>query len=473
MKKILSLVLALMLMLGTTSAMALDMNQGMQMEMSIKLNSDAVNQLLENAGAFEMSDAPSKEMIASVFDLFSLFSMVAKIDDNAARMDLNLNQKSLVNMQLDVASDSSLSLTSNLLPNFAIVLDGRTVQMLSNQLTTRLSSMITGSPAQVLQAAEKLDKALMQAVAEEFAAMKTTTINSGNTAYVYEGVNFNYVEVKDLAVVDAVEALRKLSIRAIDLLDAFAKEAGINIPEMEELAELREELSTADVYENADAYSDIPIRMTEYKIQEGNGFKEGYSYLTAEIKMDGALYYITMAEYGKNMDVIACLGSGNYNSLMQIIMATSRGAQDAMYLEVKLAQGEQETDYDMTMNMVGGGMDVTAKMSTKTDAAGATNVQCDYYFMDSAAPLMSLYGKLAPLTEDIPAVDISSRTKLDALRLADGDMDYATQEALMNDIQSSASALLINAITAAPEQIQKLMTEVTTMMNQQNGGYYY
>ncbi len=467
MKKFIALLLAMMLVLGSTSALALDTSRGMEVEASLNVNMDGLTQLLNMTGAMNSSDAPSPELLKAVTDLIGLISVSAKVGNNGGQMTLNLNKTSLVSAQLDTTADGGLAVTTDVLPSFAFVVDGRTMNMLNSQL----SSMVTGSPEQIAKAAEKLMAGLAEVVADEYAHMKTTLINSGNTSYTYENVNFNYVEVKSLAEVDAAEAVRNLCIRAIDLATAFVNEAGIALPVMGELTEAREYLNGVNVYEN-NYSSRTSIKITEYKVMEGGIPKQDYGYTVFEIGTGYETYYISLAMMGKAMDAMLCYGVGEqYSNPLMIMMAANRGDYNAAVVELSLAQGNVPEEVNASMGMISGGVKMNVIAESKPDGKGGMNMKLDYYMMNATAPLLTVNYRISPLAAPIVSANIAGRQQINLMELANGYMDRSLENALMQEAQNSLSGLLIKAITAAPDQIQLLMNEVTNMMNQP--AYYY
>ena len=70
------------------------------------------------------------------------------------------------------------------------------------------------------------------------------------------------------------------------------------------------------------------------------------------------------------------------------------------------------------------------------------------------------------------AIEVTGRQQMNIMELANGNgMDSELQQALTTELQNSATSLLINVITAAPQQVQTLMNEVTNMMNNQQNDY--
>lgn len=467
MKKIIALLLAVML-LGTTSAMALDIGQPMQMDVSLSLNKDGLNQLLTMAGAYDASDAPSPEMINAAADLVSLISLTAKGNENNMQMTINLNQKPLAGVQMDVAADGGLALTTDVLPNFAFVVDGKTMSMINSQL----SSMVTGSPQQIQKAAENFMAKLESVVRREYEAMNVTVLNSGSASYNYEGVNFNYVESKIVAPADAMEAFRKICIDGVDLIFAFASEAGIMLPDTQSLAQFRQNAMDADVYSN-DYGDNVSIKITEYKVQEGAGFKVDYGYTVFEVSTGYQMYYVSVAQMGKAVDAMICYGGrSSYNNPLTIMMAANSGSPDAVVMDLSMTAGAVPEETTFSMSMMADGAKMSVAGESKPDGMGGVNMKLDYYVMNATAPLLTINYHITPFTGEIPAADITSRQQVNLMELANGYVDSSLEDALMQDAQNSLSSLLIKAITAAPEQIEVLMNEVTTMMNQQNNYNY-
>ncbi|MBR2054938.1 MAG: hypothetical protein IJ968_08660 [Clostridia bacterium] len=463
MKKFIALLMAVLLLMGTASAMTQDMNPPMQMDVSLTVDKDGMKQLLTMSGAFDSSDAPSPEMMDAVLDLISLFSITARSDGENTQMSMNLNQKPILSAQMDMTADGGFAMTTDILPSFALVLDARTMRMINSQM----AGMVTGTPEQMQKAGENFMLGLEQLLEKEYAAMNAAVVRSGSTSYTYEGVNFNFVEVKNVAPADAMEAFRKVCIEGVDLLLTFADEAGIALPDAQTLVQFRDEAANANVYE--DSYGEATIQITEYKIQEGDGFKADYSYTVFEIGDGYEMVYVSVAQLGKNVDVMLCYGGrSSYNNPLAIMMAANSGAPDACVIDMSFKPGTtaEEMMASVGVMMEGNKMNVVA--NTQPDGMGGINMKLEYYLMNIKAPVITLNYHLAPFTGDIPAVDISGRQQVNLMDMASGYVDSDLQEALMMDMQNSLSSLLIKAITAAPEQIEVLINEATKMMNQSN-----
>lgn len=461
MKKFIALLMAVVLMMGASSAMALDVNQPMQVDVSLTVDKDGFNQLLSMSGAYESSDAPSPEMMDAVIDLISLISMTARSDGENTQMSINLNQKPLAGVQIDMTADGGMAVTTDILPSFAFVVDSRTMNMINSQM----AGMISGTPEQMQQAAEKFLLNLEQLVKKEYASMNATVIKQGSASYTYEGVKFNYVEMKNVAPADATEAFRKICIEGIDLLFTFADEAGIMLPDAESLVEFRDNAMNANVYEN-NYDKNITFKITEYKIQEGNGFKADYGYTVFEFSTGYQMYYVSVAQLGKKVDLMLCYGGrSSYNTPLAIMMGANSGSPDAYVIDMSFEPGNTAEDMDASMSMMMDGMKMKCDVQSRSDGMGGINMKLDYYLMDVKVPMYTVNYHIAPFTGDIAAVDITGRQQVDVMELASGYVDSDLENALMMDAQNSLSSLLIKAITAAPEQIEALMNEATKMMN--------
>ena len=464
MKKIIALLMALMLLMGTASAMALNLDQPMQVDVTLQVDKDGFNQLMTMSGAFEASDAPSPEMMDAVIDLISLISMTARTDGENTQLSVNLNQKPIVSAQIDMTNDGGMAMTCDILPNFAFVMDGKTMSMINSQM----ASMVSGTPEQMQQAGEKFLLNLEQLLRREYAAMNATVVKSGSASYTYEGVKFNYVEVKNVAPADGMEAFRKICIEGVDLLFTFADEAGIMLPDAQSLEQFRNEAANANVYEN-NYGEETTVKITEYKIQEGNGFKADYGYTVFEVSNGYQLVYVSVAQLGKDVDLMLCYGGrSSFNTPLAIMMGANSGAPDAYVIEMSFKPGATPEEMTVTMGAMMEGGKMSVVVQSQPDGMGGLNVKLEYYLMSIKTPMITLNYHIAPFAGDIPAVDISGRQQVNMMELASGYMDYDLQNALMTDMQNSLSSLLIKAITAAPEQIEVLMNEATKMMNQSN-----
>ena len=87
---------------------------------------------------------------------------------------------------------------------------------------------------------------------------------------------------------------------------------------------------------------------------------------------------------------------------------------------------------------------------------GGMDGKVELYLMNDQEPLMSVDMSVRPLTEKLPAIDLEGKQLINVMQLEE--MDQATAQAIEQDATSGLSGVLINAVTAAPDEIQALMT---------------
>lgn len=467
MTNLVSLLLVLMLM-ASPAAMPAGMENGVQMDMAVTVDKDAVNHLLMTQGAYDEDEAPSPEMMGAAIDLINLVTFTSRTNSQSVQMEVALNQQKVAGMQIDNTADGGVALTTDVLPSYAFVMDGQTRNILQQQL----AAMNTATDEQVMQAADRLFTGMMLALNEETDAMRVTEVASSAASYTYETVPFNYVTVKTATFADGMDAMRKMTLRGLQLIEDFYAETGVEQPDGLDLAQARTELENVDVYsENypENAY----FKVTKYQIQEADGFKEGYSYTIFEINNGCEVYYVSLAQLGGQLDMMVCYDPGVVASPVEILMAANDYNSDAVVMNIHSVIGAEKKDMAFTFSVLTEGISMKMVIDAMEDELGGGETNCYFFLMNDTTPIMRMNMKVSPLTQAIEPVDVTALQQLNVLDLANDQVEPAVQDAITLEAQNALSSLLIKVITAAPEQVELLMNEITNMMYQQNDEYTY
>lgn len=445
MKKLMALVLAMMLVMSATGVMAAEMPEKMETKMTVTVNKDLASGILYMMlmGSGEGETTPSPELINAVIDMVNKGSIYVVNDSQNVNMEVRVNEMPIATMQEKIGEDGSLMILTDLLPSYVLAADAQ-----------EMGTVATIDPAKMAAAEEKLMAGLKQAAEEEFSAVTVTEVGSEDCEFAYGDVVFNHVTIKDVDSYGAARALMNMLEKTLGLMETYMQECGMNMEGMD-IASARQPLTEMEMTEEEFAGSTVTLK--EYRIKEGDGFKEGYLYQEFCISEEGLTINLSIATQEKACDVFFGMMDGENKTVEEMVMAANMGQENAVAMELSVIPGETEEEGKFSVQMITGGMMMGMAVDSKAADNGYDAV-VDLYMLTDEAPMVTLNISTRPYEGEVPAVDITGKTVVNLL-----DSEALNSEALNLELQQSGNMMLVKLIQAAPVEMQLVLDEITAM----------
>lgn len=445
MKKVIALFLALIMMVGCTGAVAeMDLSKGAKMDVSYDLNKDMFTAMMQMMAGTEMAEEMPPEVISAVIDLISAIGFSAAFDTEKVQLSINLNEKPILNVEAGMQPDGSIVAASNVLPSFAFTVDAETMNQLKAEMDKAMGQF---DMEKIMAAAEKLEddfEDALEGVMKNWMSKDLVKPEAGS--YVMADITYTKKYTVETDSNEMMVFLQDMLNAIVPLIENFMKEA--NLPMEEDVfAEMKQDANSVTPDETP-----VPVYVTVYDEAVGH---DDYSFVALEMADEQAALAVAIGLYDDNVEGSIYFGEGSYESAEDIINAAYAGQGNAMVMDLAVLQGENDEDMNAVVTMVMGGMYLGYYVETKA-VDGGMDSKVELYLMNDQEPLMSVDVSVRPLTEKLPAIDLEGKQLINVMQLEE--MDQATTQAIEQDAASGLSGVLINAVTAAPDEIQALMT---------------
>ena len=451
MKKIVALLLSVMLVLGCTGAVAeMDLSNGVSVSATYELNKDMFSALLQLTAGTEMAEEIPEEMIAAVIDLLCAINVTAAVDGETLNLNLNLNETPIVTLEGSVLADGSIAAATNVLPSYVFGVDAQTMSQLQAELENAMGQI---DVKKLEAAAEKLEDGVedvMEGLAEKWLNSDKAVQETGK--YMMGDVTYTHMTAIETDSNDLLLFVQDMMNGLIPLLETYFIESGLPVEEMD-FDELKESFAE-EITPEADP---IPVYLTIY--DEAQGYDD-YAYITFEMADDEGALAMVFAIYDEDVEASIYFGEGNFENVDEIINAAYDGQEFAMVLDVAAVTGETDEEMNVVYSLVTGGMFMGYYVETKP-VDGGVDGRMEMYFMNDETPLLSANVKVRPLTEKLAPVSVENKTLVTIDQLMD--MDSELEDGIEQDATAALSSLLINAIVAAPDEIQAIMNMAVQM----------
>lgn len=451
MKKVIALFLALMMMVGCTGAMAeMDLSKGARVDINYDLNKDMFMGMIQMAAGSEAMEEMPPEVISAVMDLISAIGATASFDGETVQINLNLKDKPIVNLEGGMLQDGSLVLATNILPSHALMLDAETMNQAKAEMENAMGQF---DVEKIMAAAEKLEddfEDALEGIMKNWAAKDLVKQEKGS--YVMEDVTYTQKYTVETDSNEMMVFLQDVLNAMMPLLENFVKEANLPVEE-DAFAEMKRDANNFTPDENP-----IPVYVTVYDEAVGH---DDYSFVALEMADEQAAVAVAIGLYDDNVEGSIYFGEGSYESAEDIINAAYAGQGNAMVMDLAVLQGENDEDMNAVVTMVMGGMYMGYYVETKA-VDGGMDAKMEMYLMSDEAPMMTVDYKLRPLTEKLAPVSVEGKQMVNMLQLNEN-MDETLADALEKDISTGLSGVLINAVTAAPDEIQAVLNLAVQM----------
>lgn len=448
MRRVIALLLALVMALGCANVLAEDnAYENVTVQSQVQLNKDMVKML---AAMFAGEEVP-QELLDAVLDMVNALSFDVAFDGEKANIVLSLKGKPIATLEGGMLEDGSLALTTNVLPGYAFYVDAQTLEMVKTEM---MSAMYQVDTDKIMQAAEKLEKDVVQR-AEAFYATselaKNIVVEAGS--YVMDNVTFTLKKTINTDTNAAAKELQALAKEMMPLLEEFFTQAGLPL---EMLAEMKRDIEEEFV---ADA-EPIPMYVTVYQKAVGENVDPETVCCTFEMANDeGALAMVVFAG-GKEMECSLYFGEGSFESAQEIQQAANEGSGNAFVMNMAMLQGENENDANMMVDLQMAGLYVGVYGEAK-EVDGGLDRLGEVYFLSGDQPLVTMRNTVRPMTEKLPAINVEGKELVNLLTLAEEGEEMGL--ALAQNLSDGLSQLLVSAVVAAPDEVQNLLSAIAQM----------
>ncbi len=444
---------------------------GQVCEVSYEFNGDILLPLLSLAGE-EMPEGFSAETLETVFDLINLISFTAAYDGSTLRMSANLNDEPVATLEGGMTAEGALAFGTNVLPNYMFGMDAETVSQLQAQGQQLLAQFDLEKMA---ANAAQLEADIMTAVNESldtFLTDQNATVTMGS--YDLDGVTFTRQLVYEGTSNDLMELGRDYTLKVIDLVEKFMTDVGLPAEQLG-LADVKAQLSQEtepvepeavieeDMSQEAEpAVPAVPVYVTRYDMAEGVA-DNSYVYATLEMADDTAALAAVVYAQGNEGQMTMYFGQGSFASAEEIVN-TAYTSPNAVVMEAAWSIEDKE-NMSATLSAVTAGVFMGYYVENVA-VDGGTDTLLEMYLLSDEQPLLCVEMSSRPLTEKMAPVSTEGKFVVDMVQ--PGQYDDWLSDALEQEAQLGAAKLLVNAIVAAPDEVQALVDAVIAIQGMIN-----
>lgn len=440
MKKMTALLLVLMMLLGTIGAVAeVDLTNGYSSHVTVNVNKDLTAGIL-SLMLMNGENQPTPEQVNAVLDLANMMSFDANTDGTNVEVKFNLNDQPIFGMVENVSDDGSLLLYMDMLAGHVI--------SCSADEAVQLGAQMNQQPDAATQ------QLVEQIAAETEAAMQNlnvTVVSQQETEMVYNDVTFNYVTVSSIP---ADEVMTIVSQFMMDILDA-AMQTEANLQTQQAVQMLNEVKTKLESLPAKAAGSTVYI--TEYVVKDGETVQEGNAYTVYELKIGSYAAYLSVAKLGKLTSLSAFIGKG-VETADEIMTAATTGQGDGVVIEMNLEEGETAGSSVFDISVMAKGIPFGAFVETVPTENGEKSLM-ELYLLTFDAPMVTINAETTVPGEAVAAIDTTGKKIITFTEMQN--MTEETSNGLTLDAQQGVNAMLVNAVQAAPEQMQILLNALT------------
>lgn len=460
MKKISVWLLVLSFVFGCVGALA-ENNRAMEFELTLEVTADAfpVTEPFDPYGMGYNWDAITKaekeynQALADLLSLISLRGIVRDGDVIEEQLSIHLKDTPLMTVNTGKLADGRIAYDANFFPSFAFVL---TVDEYNQLMEENKSTQLENALAEM--AAPALD--ILTEIAEELQA-KVTALESGN--YVFDGVTYDQKVTVKMTCEEYWAILTKAGAKAIPLMEKLLVTLGAEgDPETMEKA-------VKDI-ENAPLPDEMAGGMMTMELYT---WLEGPSpwYLMVNLDTETTNTFGTIRTNGEEMCFDIMSGPATYENAVDMNLAAAKGTEDIITVHGALTVENENTMAIQFEYACGDDYQRHEVALMDTDTEGEIIYQLFQGKEEDAVLKVSLKGWAT--NAEMPAMDVGEKNLLPYMEtLADiefmttgGEESGDTMMLLMNDVTKAANGLLIQAIMAAPTEIQAVMDASTALNN--------
>lgn len=417
MKKVMAFLLAVMMCCGSALA---ESNVGCTVKMQVDWEQTVY---LLQAGVLNTGNEITDEQLNKLETMITLlndFSLYGETDGCMLRGMGILKEQSLFFAE----SDGNV-MQSSLLPGIALELPEEAV----NQIT----------PQSRQEAKEKLYSKLEKLSAEWKADLESHCVQREDGEFGVEALGgmliFQHRAEYAFTVGELADEMEKLLSRAVHYLQAYLQEIGIS----EDMIRLNGRVKKPE----DEAVLESVIGLTLYREKTEDGFARYPFFLEANMLQQ------------ENITLQLAMINGWGEAMLTGGAAPLNGETTQARGQASWVWGETEEETYFTLDVMVNGMPIGLDLRKYPRMDGGSETWMGLYVKEEK-PLVQTDIAFLPLTEPLKAVETGERE-----RISLSAMDEETKKKLQLEWQMGLNSVLVNAIQAAPEEMQALMNAWT------------
>ncbi len=465
MKKIFAFIMILSLVLGSVSALAQE-KPNFEIELELHLEPELMslstsgevglmNKLFGVDGEAYME--AEQQVAESTAALLNLITVKGVTNGNETEMAFYLKDKPILTLEEGYTADQQYAIVTNLLPSYALTFTEEELASYSNQdVSAKLMTAVEESLAPVMQIVAELGLAMNSHIQE---AKDGTFEVQGNTYDQYMRLEMTaeeFWEIMNHAYSQMIPLMEKMLVALGMEEDTKAMEDAVTDAQDTALPEyLQDGVLQVELYQS----STNPLM-----------FYEMASLETAQVKT-----YVVLAVNGNGAAFYGISGPVAYADRDALEQAAADGAADVVWLsvtaeadlaaprlaaQVELSKGEMYQRHELN------------GFNTDTDAV----LRYRHYQQKDGNPLAEVTMKMHQAAAVWTPVDTEGKKMVSYTELMDAigaigvsdeeeDIDYTILLNLLGDISKASNHFMIQAILAAPEEVQAYMNAQTALSN--------
>ena len=405
MKKLISIVMALMIAMFAVSAVAEAPETAYTGEIGINISAEGVSTLMAAGGASMDGQEDTVNSIVSIINNVSLKGVVA---GKEAQADLLLKGESLATFAAKKEKGGVLSIFSDIIPNSYITVADETLKALMQQVSQSMEGIdVQAVATAVMPHLQSAGETVMSKVGEAEAV-----------SYTFNGTEFTSkipvnMTTKEIAVLGLTMVKDIASEEAVAPL--LAQSEGFSVEEIEKaIQEIQEK-------------SDDELPVTDIALYSNEG---GDVLFDTSMSKDGEAFVMQFAVTSE-----------------KIIAHIDALSQATIDMDIDLNSGSLKLSASFDANGMKAGMDLTLQIGQ--DITGELAVSLN------GTNLITLSGKLETGGTITASFDTAGKTETKLEDIMSGNSSAA--EALTSDVQNNIMGLVMKAMQIMPDEIGALM----------------
>lgn len=405
MKKLISIVMALMIAMFAVSAVAEAPETAYTGEIGINISAEGVSTLMAAGGA---SMDGQENMVNSIVSIINNVSLKGVVAGKEAQADLLLKGESLATFAAKKEKGGVLSIFSDIIPNSYITVADETLKALMQQVSQSMEGIdVQAVATAVMPHLQSAGETVMSKVGEAEAV-----------SYTFNGTEFTSkipvnMTTKEIAVLGLTMVKDIASEEAVAPL--LAQSEGFSVEEIEKaIQEIQEK-------------SDDELPVTDIALYSNEG---GDVLFDTSMSKDGEAFVMQFAVTSE-----------------KIIAHIDALSQATIDMDIDLNTGSLKLNASFDANGMKAGLDLTLQIGQ--DITGELAVSLN------GTNLITLSGKLEKGGTITASFDTAGKTETKLEDLMSGNSSAA--EALTSDVQNNIMGLVMKAMQIMPDEIGALM----------------
>lgn len=462
MKKLCVLILVLSFVFGSTAAFAED-NRPVKFELSLHLEPELMLAQQEAMEFYTLLGLDGEALLEahrqlseSSAALLNLVTMTGETNGNETNVSINLKGKSIFSVQEGKTGDGQTVVVTNLFPSYVFTFSEEEMAEYSNQdATAKIMTALQESAVPIMQIVTEVGLTLNGSIQES----RTGTFEAAGNVY------DRYIRY-EMTTEEFWAMINKAGAQAVPLLEKMLVAFGVE-EDMEAMEEAMTDMQDAPLPEYL---QDGVLQMETYLNSENQlMFHERVALKTAKVNA-----YAELTVNGNKTEVYSISGPVTYGDQAALEQAAADGAQDVFRVKAT-------AEMDLSVPTLFVRAEITDVGAYRRHELKGFNTEEDavfsyrYYQQKDGQPLAEVTLKFR-YTDDLQIVVDTEGKKpvsyteimdaIDYLSVPDEDEgDYSILMNLAADTSKAGNSMMIQAILAAPEEVQAFMDAETALSN--------